>query len=149
MKVGNHFELSEFIVSQTAARHGLPNEPPVAAVKAIRALCANVLDPLREKLGSPVVISSGYRSPAVNAKVGGAASSQHCKGEAADIVCPGRTVKEVVALIRELGLPFDQLIDEFGDTASGWTHISYGPRNRREVLKARRRNGKVVYERIE
>jgi zinc D-Ala-D-Ala carboxypeptidase len=145
IKVGDFFTLEEFCVSQTAIRRGLPNDPPEEAVKAIKALCANVLDPLRRKLGKPIVINSGYRSNWVNAAGGGASTSQHLKGEAADIICPGVAVTDVVKAIRELQLPFDQLIDEFG----AWTHVSYCPRNRREVLKARRKDGKVVYERVE
>lgn len=142
MKLGKHFTLDELTHSQAAARRGLPNEPDGPAQDNLRSLVANVLDPLREALGRPIVVSSGYRSPRVNKAVGGAASSQHVLGQAADITVPGVTVAQVVAKIRALGLPFDQLIDEFGS----WVHVSYGPRHRRQVLRARRTAAGTKYE---
>jgi hypothetical protein len=132
MKVGKFFTLQEFTVSQTATRRGIPNDPPEDVIDSIRALCSKVLDPLRRKLGKPIVVSSGYRSPELNEAIGGAASSQHCKGEAADIICPGVEVSDLVNAIREMDLPFDQLIHE-----GTWVHVSYSKRNRRQVLKAR------------
>lgn len=141
--IGRYFSLEELTFSQEAARRGLTNRPNPDAVASLRALCANILDPLREHLG-PIHISSGYRSPLVNVKVGGASNSQHCLGQAADIIVPGRSIAFVVSTIRSLGLPFDQLIDEFGS----WTHVSYGPRNRRQVLTARRVEGHTQYTKI-
>jgi zinc D-Ala-D-Ala carboxypeptidase len=146
MKVGTFFTLDEFTTSQTAARLSISNNPSAKALDAIQALCLNILDPLRGHLGRPIVVSSGYRSPALNKAVpGSSTTSQHCKGEAADILCPGLTVADVIKVIRELELPFDQLLDEYGS----WTHVSYGPRNRREVLMVRRKKGEVVYRRIQ
>src|SRR5690606_11146330 len=99
------------------------------------------LDPLREAIGRPVNVSSGFRNEAVNRLVGGSKTSQHRFGEAADINVPGMSVTEVIAKIKELKLPFDQVIDEFGS----WVHVSYGPRQRRQGLKARRDSaGKTV-----
>lgn len=144
MKVGEFFTLDEFTVSQTATRRGIPNDPPEDVIDSIQALCLKILDPLRRKLGKPIVINSGYRSPELNKAIGGAATSQHCKGEAADIICPGVQVSDLVKAIREMDLPFDQLIDEFED----WTHVSYRPNGRREVLKARRVNGGVTYTKL-
>ena len=132
MKVGEFFTLEEFTTSQTATRRGIPNDPPEDVIDSIQALCVKILDPLRRKLSKPIVISSGYRSPELNKAIGGATNSQHCKGEAADIICPGASVSEVVEAIREMDLPFDQLIHE-----GTWTHVSYSDRSRRQVLKAR------------
>lgn len=80
-----HFELREFVVSQTARDHGLDNTPPAEAVENLRALCVHTLEPLREALGLPIVITSGYRSKAVNDLITHHSStSQHMKGQAAD-----------------------------------------------------------------
>jgi hypothetical protein len=140
MKVGEFFTLQEFVISQTAVRKGIPNDPPPEAIAAIQALCSNVLDPLRQQLGKPIIISSGYRSPEVNKAVGGSVTSQHCAGEAADIICPGVEVSDLVKAIRDAKLPFDQLIHE-----GTWTHVSYSPRNRRQVLKAHFSKNGVTY----
>lgn len=144
MKIGKHFTLAELTHSQAAARKGLKNDPDAAALESLQLLVRNVLDPLREALNRPITVSSGYRSPLVNRAVGGASSSQHVLGQAADIVVPGMHVTEVVARIRALGLPFDQLIDEFGS----WVHVSHGPRNRRQTLRARRTSAGTKYEAI-
>lgn len=142
MQVGKYFTLAEFTTSQTATRKGIRNVPTEKQIAAIKALCANVLDPLRETLGRPIIVTSGYRSPALNRAIGGSATSQHCKGEAADIIVPGLSVDGVVAAIRASGLPFDQLIREF----SAWTHISFSiTRERRQALKAVRVRGRVKY----
>lgn len=141
MQLSRYFSLEEMTFSQTAARRGIANQPNDKQRAALTALCKHVLDPLREHLGSPVRISSGLRVPAVNRLVGSDDSSQHVLGEAADLIVPGYTVRQVVDTIQALRLPFDQLIDEF----SSWTHVSYGPRNRRQVLKARTVGGKTRY----
>lgn len=134
MKLGKYFTLEEMIRSQAASRNGIDNSPNNLQLDAMKALVRNILDPLRESLGRPVIINSGFRNEAVNRLVGGSKSSQHRFGEAADIVVPGLTVTQVVNKIRDLKLPFDQVIDEFGS----WVHVSYGPRHRRQVLRARR-----------
>lgn len=137
-----HFTIEEFLQSATARAHGIDMTPPPAVAASLEALCANVLDPLRERLGQPVRVSSGYRPPALNPLVGGANSSQHTAGEAADISVNGMTPKELCEAIIKFGLPFDQLIEEFG----AWSHVSYRPKGRREVLTARRNAaGKTVY----
>lgn len=143
MKIGKYFSLDELTVSQAAARNGISNQPTADHLVNLKALVENILDPLREHYG-PVRVSSAYRSPRVNTLVGGAKNSQHMFGQAADINITGVPVTSVVATIRKLGLPFDQLIDEF----NSWTHVSYVPRGRREVLKYRRVNGQTVVTRI-
>lgn len=142
MNIGQHFTLGELTVSQTAARRGIKNNPGATELANLRALVHNILDPLREAVGRPVVVSSGFRSAMVNKAIGGASSSQHVLGQAADFTVPGMTTQQVVDRIRELGLPFDQLIEEFGS----WVHVSYGPRQRRQVLRARRTSAGTKYE---
>lgn len=144
MKLSEHFTLDEMTVSQEAVRSGLRNKPDAAQIEALRALCVHVLEPLRARLRRPIVVSSGFRSVSLNRRIGGSATSQHCKGEAADIIVPGMDTANVVELIRFLRLPFDQVIDEFGR----WTHISHTSGNRAEVLVASRRAGQTHYRRV-
>lgn len=143
MRLSQHFTLAELTASQHAARRGIDNTPDETSMIALTELCRNVLDPLRDALGVPVVVNSGYRSPRVNKAVGGSKNSQHMLGEAADIIVPGVAVGVVVAKLTELKLPFDQLIDEFG----AWVHVSHrqAGQNRRAVLTARLVDGRPVY----
>jgi len=136
------FSLKEFTRSSTATRLRIDNTPTEEHFKNLAGLCRHVLTPLRIAVGTPIRISSGYRSPALNKAVKGSSNSQHCAGEAADFTIPGYSIRETVDLMTTLRLPFDQLIDEFGE----WVHVSHGPRQRRQVLKARHNSaGKVVY----
>lgn len=146
-KLSEHFTLEEMVISQIATRKGLDNTPPPEELKNLRALCVKLLEPIRALAGNPIVVSSGYRSPAVNKAVGGAKSSQHVLGQAADITCPALGQKKFFDLIRKSGLPFDQVIDEFEQ----WVHVSHrrDPRkNRGEALRARKANGKTVYTKV-
>ncbi len=140
-----HFRLQEFLRSQTASRNGIDMTPPQDVVRALKRLCTHVLEPLREEIGRPIVISSGYRPPALNRLIGGATNSQHTKGEAADILVPGYSPLSIWNHVRSSKLPYDQVIEEFGQ----WTHVShkYGT-CRRASLVATRRDGRVMYERI-
>ena len=130
-----YFTIQELTISNTAQRKGIDNTPDQKAAAALTALVANVLDPLREAWGKPIVVNSGYRCPKLNRAVGGVARSQHTKGEAADI----RTLsnrrwenEQLFKFIVQLKLPFDQLIDEHGYS---WIHVSYSEsKNRRQVL---------------
>lgn len=135
-QLSEHFTLAEFTKSQTAIRNGIKNEPTPEHLAAMKLLCAKVLEPIRTHYGKPVKISSGYRSLALNRAIGGATSSQHSKGEAADIEVPGISNYALARLIRDT-LPHDQVILEFyhpGDPNSGWVHVSYGPRMRSQEL---------------
>jgi hypothetical protein len=129
-----HFALTEFTASETAERLGIDNTPPVPVITALNVLVDNVLDPLRELYGAPIVVNSGYRSPALNAMVGGVPSSQHVKGEAADIEAGDRSRAgniKLFELIRDR-LPFDQLINEHN---FAWVHVSFSRvRNRKQAL---------------
>lgn len=129
--LSKNFTLSELTKSSYAVRNGLSNIPSSIEIANLKALCVNVLQPLRDKFGA-VNITSGYRAPAVNIGIGGSRNSDHCRGMAADLEIPGVTNREVVAWIRS-NLPFKQLILEYGD--AGWVHVSYDPRDlRKEVL---------------
>ena len=108
----------------------------------LTALVAAVLDPLRERYGKPINVNSGFRCKELNRLVKGAVNSQHMSGEAADIDTGSKTEnKKLAKLIVQMGLPFDQLIDEAN---YAWVHVSYKCRgvNRGQIL--RMRNGKYT-----
>ena len=129
-----HFTIAELTRSATARRLGIDNTPPASAVRALRALVDDVLDPLREAWGGPIRVNSGYRCPELNKAVGGTPSSQHQHGEAADITVGSRSAnRRLLALIKRLDLPVDQCIDEKGFR---WIHVSHRRgRNRRLYMK--------------
>ncbi len=137
MQLTANFSLAELTVTD----RNMPNVPNEAEVASLRSLAEMILQPLRDALGKPVRVNSAFRSEAVNRAVGGTATSQHRLGQAADIRVPGMTSVEVAKKIVALGLPFDQVIEEFGS----WVHVSYGPRRRRQQLTAVKRSGKTVY----
>jgi hypothetical protein len=131
---------------------GIDNSPTDAHLINIKKLVDEFLQPLREKINKPIVITSGYRSERLNDEINGSENSQHCKGEAVDIECFGMTNKQLAIYIRDV-MDFDQLILEFynpdeGEN-SGWVHVSYKEfGNRKEVLSAIKRPGsslKYVY----
>lgn len=129
-------------------RLGIPNSVPEHLIPNIKALVDNILQPVRDHFGQ-VIISSGYRSPKLNAVIGGSATSQHCFGEAADFELFIPTPNMLLANWIEDNLDFDQLILEFyspGVLNSGWVHCSYSrTKNRRKTLTAVKPNGKVIY----
>lgn len=137
MQLTPHFSLEEL----TATSTGLPNTPNRTERAALLALATHILQPLRDALGKPVYITSGFRSASVNRAVGGVAGSQHRSGQAADIYVKGMTSMALARRVVALGLPFDQLIEEFGQ----WVHVSYGPQQRRQQLTATRRAGRTRY----
>ena len=121
IKLGENFTADEFVVTST----GVENIPGDAELECLRVLVEKILQPLRTHLGKAIHINSGYRSPAVNKLVPGSAkNSQHMKGQAADIHVDGMTVEQIIAQIRALGLPYDQMIDEQRGS-SRWVHVSY------------------------
>lgn len=142
------FHLSEFVKSDTALRLGLDNTPGPREIEALRLLCVHVLQPVRDYFARPVIMSSGYRGPALNRAVRGSPTSQHCKGEAGDFEIPGLSNYEVARWM-ERNLNYDQLILEFytrGQPNSGWIHASYrAGRLRNQELTAVSTGGKVVY----
>lgn len=146
MRLSEHFTLDEMTVSQAAARYGLKNVPNAEQVESLRSLCVTILEPLRLRLNRPVVVNSGFRSVTVNRRVGGTGRSQHCRGEAADIIVPGVAIADVIDVIKSLYLPVDQVIDEFG----AWVHVSHkaNAHNRGQYLKARHVGGKAVFSQL-
>ena len=129
-----YFTINEMIRSATAKRHGIENIPDEQSRVNLKLLVENILDPLREAWGAPIIVDSGYRCPALNRIVKGSDTSQHLLGQAADIHTLKDTVAEnkmLFSLIRELKLPYDQLIDEYN---YNWIHVSYSPRHRRRIL---------------
>lgn len=127
MKKIKYFKLSEFINSSTAKRLGINNMPTFEIVDNLNRL-ADYLDGIREKVGIPILVSSGYRCPLLNKAVGGVPNSQHLKGLAADLLCADMSKLESV--LRETG-GFNQLIKEHrkGSPNSFWYHVSLCPRN--------------------
>lgn len=137
MKLTEHFDLQEFTYSETAKRYGIKNKPKTLIIDNIRTLCEEILEPLRLEIGKPIHISSGYRCLELNKKIGGVPTSQHCLGQACDFKVEGMTSYEIVKVILELNLPFDQvgLYDSF-------VHISYGERHRRQLFYNKAYKGK-------
>lgn len=148
MQLTNNFSLHEMTKSETAIRLGMENTPSDEVIANLRALCEQVLQPVRDHYGKGVKVNSGYRAPEVNAAVGGSKTSDHCKGQAADIEIPGVPNAELAQWI-EANLPYTQLILEFytqGIPDSGWVHVSYDPNNlKKQSLTAVKQAGKTVY----
>lgn len=137
MKLTTHFTLEEFTFSETAARHDIDNTPDAKTIANLKRV-ATVLEQVRATVNRPIMISSGYRSPAVNKAVGGSRSSAHMLGLAADIRASGMTPRELAEAIKNYGVRFDQLILEF----DRWVHIGLSeeePRN--QVLTIRSGTG--------
>ena len=139
-----NFSLQELLLTSSRRFDEEQYNPPAEIIENLRALCINVLQPLRDAIGSPVNINSGYRCPSLNMSIGGAKNSQHMTGHAADIIDYNNGNEFLFKKIRELNLPFDQMIDEFNFR---WVHVSYDPsRNRRQILQAQKdANGRTIY----
>ena len=164
LSLSRNFNLSELLKSPTADRWGFKEqyEPPMHVVDNLRNLCIHVLQPIRDFLEKPIRVTSGYRCPRVNAKVGGASkkvdgkviqTSQHVRGEAADIEIwingvesNGEIVRAVKHLLQNKNFTFDQCILEYGTLNNpSWIHLSYSKeRNRKQVL--RKETGKGYIE---
>jgi len=142
MKLSEHFDLSEFTTSQIATRQGIDNRPDPDELANLRGL-SNFLEVVREKVGKPVIITSGYRCPELNRWVGGSRTSAHMDGRAADIVAPAfGTPADLAELIAALDLEFDQLILEYGD----WVHVAVADNPRHQTLTAVHGPAGTVYE---
>lgn len=141
MRLSKYFTLEELTFSQTALRRGLNNTPSKAMILKLTWLAAQ-MDTVRALLGHPIHISSGYRSASVNRAIGGSSTSQHCKGEAVDFVCPAfGTPRDICVAVMKSNIPYDQLIYE-----GTWVHISFSKtNNRRQVLTAKFSSGTVQY----
>ena len=140
MQLSKNLALAEVMRSETAKRKGISNMPTPEHIENFKLLAEKVFQPIREHFGIPIILSSGYRSKALNTAVGGALSSQHCTGEAIDIDMDGTTIKnaDVFNFIKD-NLNFDQLIWEFGTNDNpDWVHVSYEStgKQRKQILKA-------------
>lgn len=126
-----NFKLSELIHSDTAVAYKINNMPDINSLDCMLDLICDCLQPIRDKLKKPMIVTSGFRCSALNRAVGGVSNSQHTKGQAVDFHVNGMTIKETIDFVIKSGVPFDQLIDE-----RTWVHISYRKNNnRRQILK--------------
>lgn len=144
-KLTENFTLDEFLQSQTAARHDINMDPPPEVVDNLRRLCVDILQPLRDAIGVPIRITSGYRPAELNTRIGGSLTSAHMFGRAADIQVPGRSPLDIAVIIRNMNLPYDQVIHEFGQ----WVHVGIPdePDNARmQELTAYRSGGRTHYD---
>ena len=125
-----NFSFAELCNSETAEKLRLNNVPLTIEVQDnLLLLMTEVLQPLRSKLGKPIIITSGYRCSYLNTLVGGKDNSQHLKGQAADIKVTGMTAAALFKYIKESNIKYDQLINEYNK----WVHISYNKnRNRNQ-----------------
>jgi hypothetical protein len=147
MIITKNLTLQELINSNTAKAKGIDNSPTNEHLRNLIEIANNIFQPLRDGIGKPIRISSGYRSEKLNKAVGGSKTSQHNKGQALDLVAtPGFTNKDIFDYIKK-HLEFDQMIWEFGtDKNPDWVHVSYNKgKNRKQTLKAIKKDGKTVY----
>ena len=148
IRLSKNFALSEMVKSATAERLNVDNSPSDIHLVNLTHLAIRILQPVRDEFGV-ITINSGYRSPALNAKVGGSKTSQHCNGQAADFESFSTPNPDLAKWIAK-NLDFDQLILEFYDGVnpnSGWVHCSYNLMgNRRKILTALKTKSGVVYK---
>lgn len=127
-----HFTIEELCKSDVANKKKINNIPNSEIIENLEQLIVNILDPLREEYGKPIIVNSGYRCPELNKAVGGAKNSHHLTGYAADITVGSPSKNKILfELIQKLDLPFDQLIDE---KKFSWVHVSYTPNPRKQIL---------------
>ena len=128
-----YFTIHELTHSDTAHQKGIDNTPPPTIKVKLTSLINNLLDPIREAWEDPITVNSGYRCPVLNKAVGGGPTSQHQKGEAADITVGSPELnRQLFDLITTGDFDFDQLIDE---SHYSWIHISFAAgKNRHQIL---------------
>jgi len=148
MNLSRNFSLQELIKSDTAIRMDIDNNPNADQIEKLKALCENILQPVRDHFGR-VKVTSGFRSPELCTAIGSSVNSQHAKAEAADFECVGIDNAELFDWIKNNLTP-DQLILEFytpGEPNSGWIHCSWIPEGRRaSFLHAYKSEGKTKYK---
>lgn len=131
MNLSPHFTLEELTASQEAARRGIDNTPTPSVVERLRHTALG-LEAVRIRLCAPIIVTSGFRCLALNRIIGSQDTSDHVAGDAADFICPGfGAPSTIVSALKDAGIEFDQLIEEFGR----WVHMSFGHRRRSEVLR--------------
>lgn len=141
MQLTEHFTLDEFTRSSTASRLKIDNSVPDELIPNVQ-LTATKLELVRAALGKPIIITSGYRCPALNARVGGVSTSAHTKGLAVDFRCAYGTPRQICQRLIDAGVQFDKMIQEHDQ----WVHIGFSPtHNRQIVLTAVKQGGKTIY----
>ncbi len=153
VQISTNYTLFDFVRSATAERNKLTDQynPSPEVVEALRQLATHVIEPVRAKIGQPLTITSGYRSPSLNRLIGGARNSDHSFGRAVDLqlrLPNGQANNRLIFdTILELNLPFRQLIWEFGtELEPDWVHVAYNAQdNKKQILRALRNQGKTVY----
>ena len=134
IRLSRNFTLQDLIRSETANRLGIDNTPPPAVVANLRRLTQQILQPAWDALG-PLTVTSGYRSPQLNAAVGGVPNSDHLSGYAADIIPVNVGTRHFAEWVVS-NVPFDQVILEFGTLQNpAWIHVSADPGNRRQIIR--------------
>ena len=150
MNLSRNFTLSELTKSDTAIRRGINNNPNAEQIEKLKALCENILQPVRDHFGR-VKVTSGFRSAELCVAIGSSVNSQHARAEAADFEVVGTDNVELFDWIKN-NLEPDQLILEFytpGEPNSGWIHCSYTPdQPRKQFLHAYKSEGKTKYKPI-
>ena len=143
MQLSKHLSRAEFERSDAATNYGINNSMNSGQLAKAMVLAINCFEPIREHLGKPIRVNSGYRSPAVNKRIGGALTSQHSLGEAIDLDLHDRDLFEWIID----NVVYDQLIAEFPSAGkASWFHISFREgRNRKQVLVATKKAGKTIY----
>ena len=128
MRLSDNFTLEELIYSKTAEENGVDNTPSEEIIKKLKRLCVKILQPIRDKYGDAIYVRSGYRCDELNKLVGGSKTSQHRKGEAADIVCKdnGALWEIITGMIESGEIVVGQLINEYN---LSWIHVSFGTKN--------------------
>ena len=127
-----NFTISELIRSDIAAKKNINNMPDIKSLDNLLNLIYFCLQPIREYINEPIIITSGFRNSEVNKLVGGAKNSQHLTGQAADFIVRGMTPKQIIAKVQNMGIEHDQLINEYDQ----WVHISFNKgKNRNQCFK--------------
>jgi hypothetical protein len=148
MQISKHLSLEECTHSETADKLGIKNNNPnLHQIENMKLLAESVFEPIREHFKQPIRVSSVYRSLSLNQAIKGSITSQHCGGQAMDIDNSSPSNKEIFDFIKK-NLKFDQLIWEFGSSKNpDWVHVSYTDgKNRNQILRAKKINGKTHYE---
>lgn len=127
-----NFSLSELIYSETAVKYNINNMPDIASLDCMLDLIFYCLQPLRDKLKKPMIITSGFRNQKVNNLIRGVPTSQHTKGQAVDFHVAGMSIAQLIEFIKKSGVEYDQLINEYDK----WVHVSFVKNhNRKQILK--------------
>ena len=123
-----NFSISELIKSDTATKYNINNMPNLQQLDNMLKLIVLCLQPIRDKLNRPMMITSGFRCKLLNEKVGGKNNSQHLEGKAVDFIVPNASISSIIDFIKKSGIEYDQLINEYDK----WVHISFNKGNNRK-----------------